>query len=108
MAVSTNINSVARPLFSIKTIDQFIPTLIQAALTLGSVLSFMWLLWGGVEFIMAGGNQERTKTAKSKISQAIFGLGMLASVWVFWRIITYFLGITTSPSGSVRLTLPTP
>ncbi len=108
MAINTNIESVAKPLFSIKTIDQFIPTLIQAALTLGSILSFMWLLWGGVEFIMAGGNQERTKTAKSKISQAVFGLGMLASVWVLWRIVTYFLGITTSSSGPIQLTLPTP
>lgn len=108
MAVRTNIDSSARSLFPIKTIDQFVPTLVEAALVLGSVIAFIWLLWGGIEFIMAGGNQDRTKSSKEKISQAIFGLGILASVWVIWKLLTYFLGITSSPSGAVRLIIPKP
>lgn len=58
--------------------------------------------------ITGGGNQEKTKGAKEKISQAIFGLAALATIWILWRIVTYFLGISPSAQGTFRINIPSP
>lgn len=108
MAKLTDINSSAEDLFPIKTLDQFLPKLLQVAIIIGSLFTFIWLLWGGVEFIIAGADPERSKSAKSKITQAIVGLGLLATVWVLWRLVTYFLGISPTPKGPFNLQIPTP
>lgn len=108
MAKLTDIDSTAENLFPIKTLDQFLPKLLQTAIIMGSIFTFIWLLWGGVEFVIAGADPERSKSAKNKITQAIVGLGLLASVWVLWRLVTYFLGISPTTTGPVNLQVPAP
>lgn len=108
MAKLTNIESQAKGFFKFQSIDEFIPNLLQVALIAGSIVSLIYLLVGGIEYIMSGGNQERAKTAKSMISSAVTGLVLLAIVWVLWRIINYFLGISGSVSGPIKFKIPTP
>ncbi len=108
MAKLTNIDASANSLFPITTLDQFLPKLLQVALILGSVFTLIWLIWGGLEFILSGSDPERSKSAKNKMTQAVIGLAFLASIWVIWRLVTYFLGISPSPSGSFQLNVPTP
>lgn len=106
--LQTNIDSDARSFFNIKTIDQFLPNVLQIGLTLGAVSALFYLIWGGIEYLTSGGNQERNKSAKAKISTAIAGLAILASVWAIWRLLVYFLGITPSVRGPLKLLIPAP
>ncbi len=108
LALKTNIEKPAQSLFPIHSIDEFLPILIQIALVFGSIAALMWLLWGGIEYIMAGGNQDRTKGAKEKITQAVAGLAILAAAWVIWRLVVYFLGISDTPKGPFKIQIPTP
>lgn len=110
MSVSTNIEKQLdkSTFFKFDSIGGFLQNLTEAALALGSVASLVWVFWGGVEYLTAGGNQEQTKNAKAKISQAIFGLAALASIWAIWRLITYFLGLSSSLQGPIQFKIPKP
>ena len=108
--VKTNIDQeVSRTgFFKFDSIGEFIVNLFQIALILGSIMTFVYLVWGGIQWITAGGNQEAAKSAKEKITDAVSGLAMLAAVWVIWRLIIYFLGISNSVSGPFDIRLPQP
>ena len=102
----TNINSEVSPFFKIKSIDGFLHNFIQIALIVASISTLFYLLWGGIEYLTSGGEQEKAKSAKSKITQAIAGLAITAIVWIFWRLIVYFLGISSTPGGTFKINLP--
>lgn len=110
MANLTNIDAeVSRGnFFKFDSIGEFVVNLFQIALILGSVMTFLYLVWGGIQWITSGGNQEAAKGAKDKITDAVIGLALLALVWVIWRLIIYFLGITTSIKGPFNIQLPKP
>lgn len=110
MANLTNIDrEVSRAnFFKFESIGDFVVNLFQVALILGSVLTFVYLIWGGIQWITSGGNPEAAKGAKEKITDAIAGLALLAAVWIIWRLVIYFLGITTSVRGPFDIRLPQP
>ena len=104
----TDIESQASPFFKITNLGTFFYNLFQVLLIVAALSTFFYLLWGGIEYITSGGNQEKTKTAKDKITQALIGLAITASVWLIWRLVLYFLGVTVSPGGSFNIDIPTP
>lgn len=110
MANLTNIDrEVSRGnFFKFDSIGDFVANLFQVALIMGSIMTFFYLIWGGIQWITSGGNQEAAKGAKEKITDAVMGLALLAAVWIIWRLIIYFLGITSSVSGPFNLKLPQP
>ncbi|MEA3354928.1 MAG: hypothetical protein U9Q63_00370 [Patescibacteria group bacterium] len=106
--LTTNINSEVSGFFKIKSIGGFLHNFIQIILVIASISTFIYLLWGGLEYIISGGEQEKVKSAKSKITQAITGLVITAVVWIFWRLIIYFLGLSSSAQGTFDIKLPSP
>lgn len=108
MAQLTNIDQQVQGFFKIKTIGSFLKNFLQITLAIGAITAFLYLLWGGLEYIASGGNQDRTKSAKEKITQALTGLAILAAAWALWRLTVYFLGISPSASGPFRISIPKP
>lgn len=108
MATLTNIDSQVKPFFAIRSLDTFLPNLIQVVIIIGSLATLLYLFWGGISFITAGGDKEAMKTAKEKITNAVVGLIILAIVWVLWRLIVYFLGLSPSSTGPFRFNVPAP
>jgi len=110
MAKLTNIDQEVQRsnFFKFDSIGEFIVNMFQVTLIIGSIMTFFYLIWGGIQWITSGGNQEAAKGAKEKITDAIFGLVFLAAVWIIWRLIIYFLGITSSVRGPFNLKLPQP
>ena len=110
MAQLTDIESqISRTnFFKYTSLGPFLKNLFELALILGALAAFLYLIWGAIDFIIAGGNQERAKTAKSNITGAVMGLAILASVWVLWRVVIYFLGLTPSSQGPIEFRLPSP
>jgi len=106
--LSTNIDAQAQGFFAYQSFDKFLPNLLQIALILGAIAAFAFLIWGAIDYIISGGNQERVKTSKTMIGNALAGLAILAAAWVIWRLITYFLGLSSTIKGPFDIKLPTP
>src|SRR3972149_7878514 len=104
----TDIDSQVSGFFAFKSFDQFLPNLIQVVFIIGAIVALFFLFWGGIAYITSGGDKEATKAAREKITNAVIGLAILAVVWVLWRLIIFFLGLTPNLRGPFRINIPTP
>lgn len=93
MAITTSIREQAEKNFAIIDLGKFLKNLLSMAVVAGAILSFAFLIWGAIDWIMSEGDTEKTKNAKNKITAALIGLALLAMVWLIWRLALYFLGI---------------
>ncbi len=55
----------------------YISILWRSVVTLGGVAFIIFLIWGGIEWLTAGGDKGRVETAQKMISNAVIGLAVL-------------------------------
>lgn len=58
------------------------------------VIFILYLFWGGLEWGMAGDSEDRVKGAKSKIQNALLGLGLMAASWAIVRAAETLFGMS--------------
>lgn len=75
-----------RELIENGSIVQIVATLIAFGLILASVLSLVYIIVGGITFILSAGNEEKIKKAVHTVRYAIIGLfvSFLAFFLVSW------------------------
>lgn len=61
------------------SLGDFISGLLNIAFSITVFLAFFWLVWGGFQYIAAGGDKQKLAAARSRITWAIVGL-LLVSV----------------------------
>lgn len=76
---------------------------VNAAFVVAILLTLIYLIWGGINWIMSGGDKEKVGAARSKIVAAIVGLILVILSYV---ILNFVLVIMTG-SGINGLKLPT-
>jgi len=57
----------------------YIAVLWRSVVTLGGVAFIIFLIWGGIEWLTAGGDKGRVETAQKMISNALIGLVVLVA-----------------------------
>lgn len=62
-------------------------------LIVAGILTFALLVFGGLEWIMAGGDKGKVESAQKTITTAIVGLAVTASSFAIFRILQYFFGL---------------
>lgn len=56
------------------SLGNFISGLLNIGLSIAIFLTFFWLVWGGFQYIAAGGDKQKLAAARSRITWAIVGL----------------------------------
>ena len=81
-----------------------IGVLIQAVLSfvmvIAALLVFLYLIWGGIEWITSGGDKGKTENARGKITAAVIGLIILATAFAVLTLVLNFLGFSGGVTGS--------
>lgn len=76
------VNNALSPIVAAKTPGQglafYIGQLWKTIIIVGSLAFLIFLVWGGIEWLMSAGDKAKTESAKSRISNAVVGLGILA------------------------------
>jgi uncharacterized membrane protein len=85
-------------------IGKLIGNIVSVVFILGFCLAFAYLLTGAVSWITSNGEKGQLEAARNKITHAIIGLIILASVYAIMTLVTNFLGLSTGDG----LTLPIP
>ncbi|PIR60872.1 MAG: hypothetical protein COU67_00240 [Candidatus Pacebacteria bacterium CG10_big_fil_rev_8_21_14_0_10_44_54] len=67
--------------------------LLNIAMTIAALLVFIYLLWGAIGWITAGGDKGKIETARNKITTAVIGVVVLASVVAIFKVLQLVLGI---------------
>ncbi len=55
----------------------YIAQLWKTIVIVGSLAFLLYLVWGGIQWLMSGGDKTKVEEAKAKISNAIMGLAVL-------------------------------
>ncbi len=90
----------------IQDLGKLISTGVSVVIILSGILVFVYLVWGGIEWLTSGGDKGKTESARNRITAALVGLAIIASSWALVRIIAYFFGVESGIGGA--LTIPRP
>lgn len=61
-------------------------------MVIAALLVFLYLIWGGIEWITSGGDKGQTEKARNKITAAVVGLIILAASYAILTLVLRFLG----------------
>lgn len=80
----------------------FISNIIQILLIIAIILSVVFLIWGGIKWIMSGGDKGKVEQARSAIIASIIGLVISLLAYFIISVIVYII------TGNNDLNLPIP
>lgn len=70
-----------------------IATLWQTIIIVGGLAFILYFLWGGLQWIMAGGDKSKIEEARAKLTQGLIGLAILAASYVIIKFIETAIGM---------------
>lgn len=76
-----------------------IASFLGAAILVGAIAAFGYMVLGGLGWITAGGDTGKIDKARQKILQSIIGLAVLASTFAIFLVVQYFFGISILSTG---------
>lgn len=83
-------------------VDTIVEKSINVILFVSFVAALLYLIFGGIRWIMSGGDKEATAKAKGTVTAALIGLAVVLASWILINVILTFFG-----SGLGNLTWPT-
>ncbi len=92
--------------FGFTCIGNLISNLVSVAFILSAVAFFVFLVWGGFEWITSGGDKNKIESAQKRITSALIGLTIVAASFAIYNLVLTFFGInldalcTSNPVGS--------
>lgn len=63
------------------------------------IAALVFLVVGGIRWILSGGDKEGTAKAKGTVTSALIGLAIVLASWLLINIILQFFGISTGLGG---------
>lgn len=70
-----------------------VATLWQTLIIVGGLAFILYFLWGGLQWIMAGGEKSKIEEARAKITQGLIGLALLAASFVIVKFLQTAVGL---------------
>ena len=70
-----------------------IPALLGALLVIGVVVFVFMLLWGGIEWITAGGDKGKLEGAKQRLTNALIGIVVVLGFFAILSLVECFFGL---------------
>lgn len=71
----------------------FISNLLGLLIGIAAVLLLVFLVWGGIEWILSGGEKAGVENARNKITNALIGLVIVVAAWAIFSLLKTFLGL---------------
>lgn len=72
-------------------------------LIISALAAFIFLIWGGIQWITSGGDKTGVEAAQHKIQAALLGLFIVFAAWAIMLVAGQFLGFDLG-----NLKIPTP
>jgi ABC-type cobalamin transport system permease subunit len=84
---------------TIGSVVSIIKNLITAIVALAGVVLFIMLIVGGMNFLLAGGDQKKLEKAKGTITSAFAGFILLISAYLILKLIEIITGVNVTKFG---------
>jgi uncharacterized membrane protein len=90
---------VKAPTLGITNLGNFISALIRASIIIAALLTFAYLIWGGIQWLTSGGDKSAYEAARGRITAALIGLAIVAAAYAIMLIIGTFFNVDILGSG---------
>lgn len=80
-------------LYRVTDFGLLITRVLNVAGSIAGLLILGYLIWGGLDWILAQGDKSKVEAARAKITQGVIGLTAFLAVFAIYAIISYFLGL---------------
>ncbi len=75
----------------------FIGNVLRVVMVFAAVSALVMLVWGAFEWVVSGGEKSKIEAARNKITGAIVGILVLASVVAIFNLLQQFLDVQIFP-----------
>lgn len=93
-AQGTKAIAISKPTGFFANMGMLIDGALKFVMVIAALLVFMYLIWGGIEWITSGGDKGKTESARNKITAAVIGLIVVAASFAILQLVLNFLGFT--------------
>lgn len=80
-----------------------IPGIIRLLLAVAFIVAFIFLIIGGIRWILSGGDKAAAESARGTLTAAIIGLIIVLATWLIFTIIEQLFGISIISSTNVSI-----
>ncbi|MDO8503751.1 MAG: hypothetical protein Q7S60_03600 [bacterium] len=74
------------------TVPDIVSGVIKILVIAAAILFFVWLVLGGIRWIISGGDKAKTEEARNQITSALVGLVVVFSAWAIAQLIKTLFG----------------
>jgi len=85
--------NIPTPSAAVTNLGKLIGSGITAAIVVAGLLTFIFLVWGGLQWLTSGGDKSKYEAARDRITAAIIGLVIVAAAVAIINVIQAFFGI---------------
>lgn len=71
----------------------FVSGIAGAGLAIAAVAFLVFLIYGGIRWILSNGDKGKLEEARGTITQGFLGLAVTAAAWAIFLLVNYFLGL---------------
>lgn len=80
-----------------ETATQCVNWIVNVIFIVAVLASFIYLVLGGIQYITAGGDENKVGKARSTITNAVIGLVVVIVAWAISNFVLSFFGISGGP-----------
>lgn len=77
----------------IEKIGPVLAGILRIAFVVALILTFVFLIWGGLQWITSGGDKAKYEEARNRITAALVGLAIIVLAWLIIKLVAYFFGL---------------
>jgi len=78
--------------YGFDNLNQAISSVMNLVFFFALLLVLIYLVWGGIQWITAGGDKQGTEAARGKITGAIIGIIIVAVAFAIYNLLLTFIG----------------
>lgn len=105
-AVDIGAEATKNDFFGFTCVGNIVSNIVAAGFLVSGVIVFLYIVWGGFDYLSSGGDKGKIESGQKRITAAIIGLAIVASSWAIYQLVIYFFGInldnlcTDNPIGN--------
>lgn len=77
----------------VTNLGDYVSAIVALFLIIASIATLAFLVWGGIQWITAGSDKNKLEEAKSRLTNAVVGLAIVAASWAIFLLLNYFFGL---------------
>jgi hypothetical protein len=92
--------NVVDKIIPISDLGEFVSGIASVGLMVAAVAFFIYLIFGGIKWILGNGDKGKIEEARATITQGFLGLTVTVAAWAIFMLVDYFLGLDIVDSSS--------